>query len=171
MFARLASFLLVTSLLAGCGMTPLTPKLPVATQRVQAQSAPGWGQKTWTTMVVPKEVMAYVTQEAAAIEGQFQQEYGQNRNFRLNWQFGVVASQDGFKTVYRAGNPGNKPPETPQALEFNLGPAPAGSYQYYLVITANLVEYDAAGNFRQIGKTYGPRYVSNYGRNFAGEAI
>lgn len=171
MYKSLASLIVLATVLSGCGYSPATtPKATLEAASVEGQSHPGWGKKTWATMVVPKEVMGYVSREAAKIEAQFQKEYGQHRNFRLNWQMGLVASQDGFKTVYRAGTPGMKPPESAHALEFNLGQVPAGEYQYYMVVTANLVEYDAAGNFRQIWKTYGPGYVSNYGRNFTGKA-
>lgn len=168
---RLASLLLLATVVSGCGASPAAlPKASIKASSVGAQSQPGWGKKTWATMVVPQDVMGYVSQEAAKIEAQYQKEYGNQRDFRLNWQMGLVLSRDGFKTIYRGGIPGLKPPETPQSLEFTLGQVPAGEYQYYMTVSANLVEY-SGGSFRQIWKTYGPVYVSNYGRNFAGQVV
>lgn len=167
-----ASILLLSLAVAGCGAANPAQDLRSAQPKgtLEAESHPGWGKKTWTTMVVPTEVMAHVSAAAEDADRRFAEEYRGNPSFRLFYQVGLIASQDGFKTAARAGTPGLKPSRVPHALEFNLGNVPPGDYEYYLTVTASVHEY-SGGQFRQVWKHYGPYYVSNYGRNFRASAL
>ncbi|MNT02220.1 hypothetical protein D3C72_1367090 [compost metagenome] len=80
-----------------------------------------------------------------------------------------MASQDGFKTSARSSM--QQPPTAAMAREFELGSVPKGEYAYYLMVTGQAIEVDAGNRFRGITKVFAPRYVSNFGRNFRGEAL
>jgi hypothetical protein len=166
---HVASWIVAASVIAGCGTPPSTP-LQAPAARVSAQDTPGWGAKTWVTMTVPASVLADAQSGVVAIASAFQADFAGHPDIRLSYQAVVVASRDGFQTTVRGSLPGFSPNGNPQALDVDLGNVPGGTYRYYLALSANAIEYDAAGNFRQVWKTYGPAYVSDYGRNFVGIA-
>ena len=166
-FRTLMPTLLLTSLLTACGSAPNLPSLaPSAT--LKADSHPGWGQKTWTTLTVPGEVMGYAVGEVGKLREEFERGFGQTSTHRLRIEITLVASRDGFKTTARSSM--TLPPTAAMAREFELGEAPKGDYRYYLMVTGQAIEYDAGNAFRGIAKVFAPRYVSNFGRNFQGEA-
>lgn len=165
-FNSLIPALLMTSLLVGCGtsqgLTPLAPNTSL-----KAESHPGWGQKTWATMVVPGEVMGYTVDEIATLRKEFERSFGSTGLHRLRIEVTLVASRDGFKSSARSSM--QVPPVSAIPREFELGSVPKGEYAYYLIVTGQAIEYDAANQFRGITKVFAPRHVSNFGRNFQGE--
>lgn len=166
-FQSLTTTLLLTMLLAGCGTAQGLAPLP-SRASLEAESHPGYGQKTWTTMTVPGEVMGYAIGEIAKLRQEFERDFGSAGRHRLRLEVTLVASQDDFKTSARSSM--QQPPTSAMAREFELGSAPKGEYAYYLQVTGQAVEYDAANQFRGITKVYASRHVSNFGRNFRGEA-
>jgi hypothetical protein len=158
--------LLLTSLLVGCGTPQGLAPLPSNTP-LEAASHPGWGQKTWTTLLVPGEVMGYAAAEVAELRKEFERSYGSTGPHRLRIEVTLVASRDGFKTSARSSM--QVPPDSAMAREFELGALPKGEYAYYLTVTGQAIEYDAANRFRGIVKVFAPRPISNFGRNFRGE--
>lgn len=167
--SRIALAPLVASLLVtGCGVQAPSVSSSASGKALGA-SAPGWGQKTTATLTVPAAVMADVHSALARIDARFAQDHGKNPNLRLVYQVDLIASRDGFKTSVRGGIPGFKPSGKPHAQDYDLGRVPAGTYAYYLTMSAKVIDTDPSGVPRSTGKIYGPHYVSDFGRNFTAE--
>ena len=158
--------LLLTTLLVGCGSAPaLAPQ--ASNSSVTGASHPAWGQKTWATMLVPGAIMGDAVEQVADLRNEFERGFGSSKQHRLRVEVTLVASRDGFKTSARSSM--QQVPTSATPREFELGNVPKGEYTYYLMVTGQAVEYDAANQFRGITKVFAPRYVSNFGRNFKGD--
>ena len=132
--------------LAGCGAQGFAP--------VAAKSAGLTAKKVTTNLsylTVPADVMAFVADH-------LDQQARAYPNKAVSARVEVKASNNGFKTTYTGELEGTLVAGAKaRATAFQLVHAPAGDYEYYVVV------YPAAGSERL--KEF---YVSNYGQNWQG---
>lgn len=165
-FKSIAAALLATLALAGCGT-----QAGLATAPMQASTAPavrgGWGQLDRVQITVPGRVLGYAADYAEEIEREVKA-MPRSSTYALRLEVSLRASRDGFRSTLSGDRSLSLRPDAPLThdVSFYLSTTPPGEYEYFLVVTANVLERDT---HRHV-KTFEPRYISNHGRNFKARA-
>ena len=164
-FKSLAAALLATLTLAGCGAPAGLATAPLQASGASAVRG-GWGQLDRVQLTVPGRVLGYAADYAEEIEREVEA-MPRSSSYVLRLEVSLRASRDGFRSTLSGDRSLSLRPDAPtHDISFYLSKTPPGEYEYYIVVTANVLERDT---FRHV-KTFEPRYISNHGRNFKAKA-